>query len=177
MTTKLKKILTIAAVLLMCLSLASCGKSASTETEDVEDQDQEIEIIEQEDDEYVDPDDPTTKNYENGITFEEEVEGAQIVTAKKSAEDFVGDWEATSGQSLYQYGNVDITVNENGTWTGNIATDDLEGSWTEDGDGLSMTSEYFDFQLVFTDNDVLVMKYWPDEDDNDYIATVLTRKK
>jgi hypothetical protein len=170
-----KKLLTTAAILLMCLCLAACGKSANTDTtEEVEeDPESDVEYIEEEEI----ADDPTTADYDNGIIFEEEDEDTELTTAEKSPSDFFGTWEATSAQSHYQYGNIDLTVKEDGTWEGNISDDDLKGEWIEKDGGLYMTSEYFNFQLAYTDKDVLVMEYWPDEDDPEYcLVSVLTKK-
>ena len=94
---------------------------------------------------------------------------------KKSSDEFVGSWKATSGQSIYQYGNVDIEVKEDGTWSGNVSREPLTGKWSETDEGLHLTSDLFDCDLMFTEDNVLVMRYSPNED-GEYLTTVLTKK-
>ena len=65
---------------------------------------------------------------DNGISFDEEEEGADIVKVEAPDEDFYGTWTATSGMALYLYGNIDITIKEGGTWSGNITEEDMSGT-------------------------------------------------
>ena len=118
------------------------------------------------------------EDYDNGIIFEEEDDGAELVLKKSSPEDFVGSWEATSGQAMYQFGNVDIKVRLDGTWSGNIADEDLKGSWKQYGDGIYCSSDLFEFTLAYTQNNVLIMRTVPEEDNPEdvIITTVLTKK-
>lgn len=117
---------------------------------------------------------------DNGIDFDEEEEGAEIVKAEAPDEDFYGTWTATSGMALYLYGNIDITIKEGGTWTGNITEEDLSGTWTRDGVDLHVVSDDgdIDFLFAFTEDGKLVMQrdVADDGEEADYVNTVLTKK-
>lgn len=119
--------------------------------------------------------DQDNTNYDNGIEFEEEGEGADLQFKKADESDFYGTWEATSGNAMYLYGNVEITIKKGGKWTGNIAEEDLEGEWTYDGTTMSLTSELYNATLSFTQDGKLVMQEDRDEDGN-LINTVMTKK-
>lgn len=122
-------------------------------------------------------DDPTTKEYDNGIYFDEEGEGAEISLRKSSVTDFYGTWQATSGQAAYFYGNVEITINGDKTWKGNITDEPLKGRWQEKGGGLYLTSEIFNCDLNFSsEGNLLMQEDYGDEYDDDAVIVVLTRK-
>lgn len=121
-------------------------------------------------------DDPTTKDYDNGINFDEEIEDAEIEYKKSSVDDFIGSWEATSGQSAYFYGNVDLTINPDGTWTGNITEEPLKGKWKEQGGGIYLTSEIFNCNLTFTADGTLIMQEDYEDTDDEAVLVVLTHK-
>lgn len=150
----------------MILLLAGCKKNAEQNT----DSEGEVSM-----EEIADEQAEGTEDYDNGIYFDEEADGAEIVAKKKSSDEFVGSWKATSGQSIYQYGNVDIEVKEDGTWSGNVSSEPLTGKWSETSEGLHLTSNLFDCDLMYTEDNVLVMRYSPNED-GEYLTTVLTKK-
>lgn len=117
---------------------------------------------------------------DNGITFDEEEEDADIVKVEAPDEDFYGTWTATSGMALYLYGNIDITIKEGGTWSGNITEEDMSGTWTREGTDLHVVSDDgdIDFLFAFTEGGNLVMQRdTADEgEEADYVNTVLTKK-
>lgn len=117
---------------------------------------------------------------DNGISFDEEEEGADIVKVEAPDEDFYGTWTATSGMALYLYGNIDITIKEGGTWSGNITEEDMSGTWTREGTDLHVVSDDgdIDFLFAFTEGGNLVMQRdTADEgEEADYVNTVLTKK-
>ncbi len=166
MKTSLRKILCMILAVTMILLLAGCKKNAEQNT----DSEGEVSM-----EEIADEQAEGTEDYDNGIYFDEEADGAEIVAKKKSSDEFVGSWKATSGQSIYQYGNVDIEVKEDGTWSGNVSREPLTGKWSETNEGLHLTSDLFDCDLMFTEDNVLVMRYSPNED-GEYLTTVLTKK-
>ena len=166
MKTSLRKILCMILAVTMILLLAGCKKNAEQNT----DSEGEVSM-----EEIADEQAEGTEDYDNGIYFDEEADGAEIVAKKKSSDEFVGSWKATSGQSIYQYGNVDIEVKEDGTWSGNVSGEPLTGKWSETDEGLHLTSDLFDCDLMFTEDNVLVMRYSPNED-GEYLTTVLTKK-
>ena len=124
-----------------------------------------------------DEDDPITKDYDNGIYFEEEEEDAVITPKKAQESDFVGRWEATSGQSAYYYGNVELNIKENGTWTGNITEEPLTGKWVRKDAGIYLTSEIFNCTLEFTQEGSLIMLEDYEDSDEEPVVVVLTKKK
>ena len=163
-------------MILMAFSMAACSKDEEEADEVADVTDQATQEIPED---IVIPDDPTTKDYDNGIEFDEENEDFDVSVRKVSVDKFFGSWEATSGQALYQYGNVDIKVKANGRWTGNIADEDMSGKWVEKNGGIYLSSDLLEFQLAFTPDGTLVMLLQPDDDDDeheDYIVTVLTKK-
>ena len=117
---------------------------------------------------------------DNGISFDEEEEGADIVKVEAPDEDFYGTWTATSGMALYLYGNIDITIKEGGTWSGNITEEDMSGTWTREGTDLHVVSDDgdIDFLFAFTEGGNLVMQRDTAEEgeESDYVNTVLTKK-
>ena len=156
----------------MILLLAGCKKNTDTsEASDAAAEESEITMEDIMEDEFEE-----TEDYDNGIYFDEEADSAEIVTSKKSSDSFIGSWEATSGQAMYQFGNVDFDIKDDGTWTGNVSDEDLEGKWKETSEGIHLTSDLLDCDLVFTENNVLVMRYSPD-DDGEYINAVLSKKQ
>ncbi|MBQ3428625.1 MAG: hypothetical protein IJH28_02475 [Mogibacterium sp.] len=127
-------------------------------------------------DEFAIPEDAEIEeeDYDTGIDFEEEIEGAQLSFRSSEESEFMGSWTSTSGQAHYLYGNIDLDIEKGGKWTGNVADEDLSGSWTFDGTYLSLSSDLFNVTLAFTESGKLVMQ----EDrsgDGTYLNTVLTR--
>ena len=109
----------------------------------------------------------------NGIHFKEEYEGAELHMVESSPSAYAGSWEATSDQAVYLYGNVDITINGDGTWKGNITEEDCVGTWEDLGDHLHMVCDLFSFDLAFETGGNLIMT----ETGSDYVLnTVLTKK-
>lgn len=121
-------------------------------------------------------DDPTTKNYDNGIVYEDETEGSQVHTEKSGPEGFIGSWTAKSGQAAYFYGNVDIKIDTNGTWKGNITEEELRGKWIEKDGGLYLTSEIFNCTLKKSPEGHLIMQEDIEDSDEEGVIVVLTRK-
>lgn len=157
MNTTLKRILCVILALILVLVLFLCIKNSKPA------------------DTSEDPEVATenTADQDNDIYFEEENDDAEIVVKKKAPEDFVGSWTATSARAEFQYGMVNITIKADGTWNGYIAYEDLTGTWEEIEDGLHLTSDIMECDLRFTKDDLLVMYYSPNHDDN-YLTTVLT---
>lgn len=112
---------------------------------------------------------------DNAPMYEEEAEDAQLTFKKVDESEFFGKWHADSGQAIYMYGNVDLDIKSGGKWSGNVAGEDLSGTWKADGNALRLESEYFNASLSFTDKNVLVMQE-DREDDGEFINTVLIKK-
>lgn len=121
--------------------------------------------------------DPTKKNYDNGIVFEEEGDGYEITVADTEADKFIGKWEATSGNSHYLFGNLDLNIQKDGKWTGNITNEDLNGTWEEKDGGIYLDGDVFKGQLNFSDSGTLLLQYLPFKDSTEPVIIVLTEKK
>lgn len=115
----------------------------------------------------------------NGIMFEEEMDGADIVKAQAKEEDFYGTWEATSDMALYLYGNFELTIKDGGKWTGNITEEKMDGVWRMEGNTMHVINEWIDVTLCFTEDGTLVMQRNDAEEGEpeDMVNTVLTRKR
>ena len=105
----------------------------------------------------------------------QEAEDAELTFKESEKKDFVGTWTADSGQSVYMYGNVELDIKKDGTWTGNIAGEDLKGTWEMDESSAVLESDLFNASLSYTDKNVLIMQE-DREGDGDYINTVLKKK-
>ena len=61
--------------------------------------------------------------------FENEADGAEVVTMPHDEKDFIGAWQAPSEQAKYLWGNINLRIKEDGTWTGNITEESFHGRW------------------------------------------------
>ena len=165
MKTNLKRILALLMASLCVAILVSCGSGGDY----VDDAGTLEDMTDEETAEYLD----------NGIVFEEEDEDAELSFKEAAETDFLGSWEATSGNAIYKYGNVDLNIEENGKWTGNVADEDLTGTWKIDGNSMVLESELFGARLSFTEDGKLIMQEDREGEDNpeNYINTVLTKKE
>lgn len=124
-----------------------------------------------------DPDEALIDKEGNGIAFEEEDDEAVLEKVNADVSDYFGEWEATSDMAQYLYGNVDITVKDDGTWEADITEEALGGTWEDKGDHLHMNDTkagLFSFDLAFEKGGKLIMI---DTDSDDEVHTVLTKKK
>ena len=160
MNNNFKKLLALVISLMLCLSFAACGDK----TEGTEDASADADI--------------TTEEEATGISFDEEDEDALIVKADADDSQFCGTWKATSDYASYMYGNITITIKEDGTWEGNITDTDMTGTWSRDGQDLIFTNEYLTLSMCFTENGTLVMqRNLADEgDDEEMVNTVLVKE-
>ena len=108
-----------------------------------------------------------------GVSFDEEEEGATIVKVKTDPSMFVGRWKSTSDRADYLYGNVDLKINEDGTWSADITGEKLKGKWKDMGDYLHMTNDLFSFNVFFNEKGHLLME---EVDSEGNLYTVLTRQ-
>lgn len=125
-------------------------------------------------------DDLISKDYDNGVMFDEEMEGYKVEVKKSPVTDFVGSWEATSGNAHYLLGNLDLKINADGTWKGNVAGDDVSGTWAEQDGGIYIKCKdnrvNFGGQLIFNPSGNLIYSYYPLENSTEPTNIVLTKK-
>ncbi len=159
--------------LVMALTMAACNSSKSVDeemeeaagiTEEMDAEEAAEKLAEEE-----------AELYDNGIMFDEEMEGTELHFKSVEAKDFFGSWEATSGQSIYMYGNVDIKITSDGKWSGNITDEEVQGTWEFKNPTLSLKSELWNLSLSFTDDGKLIMQE-EIEDSDEPLNTVLTKK-
>jgi len=148
---------------IMIFSFTACKSSDDTSADgDVNEQ-----VEEMEDEELVEmPEGEDT-------VYPEEIDGAVIEKVKTDSSKYVGTWEGRSFHAVELYGNIEVTVNKNGTWTANITEDNLSGTWKDEGDHLHMESEAFVFDLAFDKEGALVLIEGEGED---ALNTVLEKK-
>ena len=161
-------IMSIALVVLVCVLVFSVKHRATEEDY--------AQVVPVEDPENYDPESGIKLLPEgNGIVFEEEQDGAEIQYKDEDYSKFVGEWTATSDISNQLYGNVDITINDDHTWSGNITDDEYSGKCVEADNGLDIKVRSFDFNLAFDENGTLILTRYGKDGSSD-IHTVLTRK-
>lgn len=112
----------------------------------------------------------------DGVYYEEEDDGAELNLSESTADKFFGTWVAKSELAKQTYGNVEITIEKGGTWTGVITDEPLEGKWTAADGGLTLTSTLFNCKLAFNENGTLLMIEDTGEEYADDLVTVLVKK-
>ena len=120
-------------------------------------------------DEVEESDSPMDKQTES--QFVDEDEESELSTKKMDGSFFVGTWVAESEKAEFMYGNVTITINEDGTWDGNITDEEIHGTWTRSGDGIRLDSEVIPFNMVYTKNNNVVL-----QETDDAVRIVLTKQ-
>lgn len=140
-----KKTLSLMLILMLAFTITSCSDSSESQVE----------------------------QGENGTFYSEEEEGATIDIVEADSSKFVGAWTCTSEKAEYLYGDIELTVNSDNTWSGIITDENLEGTWELDGDKMHMNSELFSFDLAYSNTGNLLMIETQSDGD---IVTVLTAK-
>lgn len=113
---------------------------------------------------------------DNDVIIEEELEGSEIEKAKEEPPKFIGKWTATSAQAEYLYGNVDIEIKGDNTWTANVTEEEFDGTWVQDEYGITLTSSLLDCKFYFSTSGKLIMEDYRFEDSGDPLITVLTKR-
>jgi predicted small secreted protein len=165
--------LLIASTMILAGCFGSLGSGGDSDKADKQPSNGE-KLSEEEIDELIEQD------YDNGISFEEEDEGYKVTVKKNPGAKFVGKWEATSGNAHYLLGNLDLNVKADGTWKGNVAGDDLSGTWTEKDGGIYLKCNdpniNFGGLMVYTPDGTLIYSYYPLENSEEPNNIVLTKK-
>ena len=165
MRKRIISLLLIASLLLSCMALAACKKSADDEEQSASvDIDELAEDIEGEDDyEDPNPDDPA---------YDNELDGAEPVMTAHDEKDFYGKWSATSERAHYVFGNVDLVISDDGSWSGNIVEEEYTGTWEYKDSSLNIKSSdnLINWNLFFVEDGSLMFK---DLDDPDLAPLVL----
>ena len=147
----MKRFLTFMLVLLMMMSVAvSCGKDNGDDNQG---------------------DKNPTEHTQTESESEDEDTDMEIKPEKADLSEFYGTWTALSDKAEYMYGNVDITINEDGTWKGNITDEDLSGTWKKADNYIVCSSKLFTFNVLKSTNGNIVM-----QETDDAVRVVLTKR-
>lgn len=163
-----KRILSLALIFALIFSsmvLASCKKGEEEEATSEADFE---EIYEEE----LDTDSEEFEDMDSDPAYENEMDGAEPVMVAHEEKDFYGTWSARSERAHYVFGNVDLVINEDGTWTGNIVEEDFSGTWEYVDSSLNITSSdnLIKWNLFYVEDGSLMFK---DLDDPDLAPLVL----
>ena len=166
--TKNKSILLLllALALSMTMVLAGCGSSGEGSTEagddpaDISDQ---ISLMDEP--EWTEPNDPKL--------------ASKAEKLNEDPESFYGTWISTSADTENLYGNLEITIKENGTFTANITDENLTGKWHKIDGGIEYNNELISGKIFYGPTCIMTFEEF-DEDGNetdDDIMVVLKKKK
>ena len=168
----MKKYLSILLIFTIILTMGLFTTACSKDDEDANaNSNSSLDLDAEDSEDDADPD--LKENPSKGISYDEENDEAVIKRTKSDSTRYFGSWTALSDKAEYLYGNIDIKINEDGTWSGDITGEKLKGKWTNKGDHLHMQNELFSFDLTFDTSGNLVMI---ETGSDGVINTVLVRK-
>lgn len=98
------------------------------------------------------------KPKEDAVDFENLSPAEQAQELNKHEESFYGTWSATSAKAEHLYGNLDLTINEDGTFDGNVFQMDFKGTWEKIDEGISLDSDFIEGALYFGEKCRLVIR-------------------
>lgn len=142
----------ILALFLCCFS--SCSKDEPTP--EAEQSEQQMEESHENDD------------FENPA-YDNEEDGAVVKEQASDVSTFIGNWEARSDRAKYLYGNIDLSIKEDGTWTGNLTDEDFSGKWEYNGTGITLSSEIINCDLFQATDGSMMFR---DHDDTDVLLVL-----
>ena len=152
-----RSLLSLIVVLILVVSsccFSSCSKSEpSPEAEQLESEMQES---------Y------TNDDFENPA-YDNEQEGAVVQEKASDVDTFIGNWDARSDRAKYLYGNINLSIREDGTWKGNITDEDFSGKWEYNGTGITLSSEIINCDLFQATDGSIMFK---DHDDPDVLLVL-----
>ena len=147
----------ITALLLATVMIFSMGimSSCSSEEEDTVESEMLKRQMNIEENDFEDP------------SLSNEEDGAEIVTMPHDEKDYVGVWQAPSERAKYLWGNINLKINEDGTWKGNITEENFRGRWKYDGSGVVIKSNdaVIYWKLFYAQDGTLMCQDMEEEDD------------
>ena len=173
MKNSLFKVVSLVLIIVSAIAMSSCGKLFGTDDDSANSgSGKKIEISDDMTDEEA------MEVINNGIEFEEEADGTNLHFRQSDELEYLGKWEATSGQSIYMYGVMELNILPAGKWTGTIVDEKVSGNWTFEKNKMNLTSEWFEASLSFTADGKLIMQENRGEDgEDDIVTTVLTKRE
>lgn len=154
----------IISLFLVCLLISSAALLSSCKKEEEEKPSGVSTGLKQQMKESEDFEDPAYKNEEDT---------AVLVNTPHPEEDYIGKWTASSDHAEWLYGNVNLKINDDHTWSGNITDESYSGRWTYTNQGVVIkdTKGYINWKLYFVADGSLVFE------DNDQPGTAIVLKK
>ena len=96
-------------------------------------------------------------DYENPA-YDNEQEDAVVNETTADENAFYGKWVANSNRAHYLYGNINLDIKEDGSWTGNITEEDYSGTWSYNGEYITLESELVNCDLFFAEDGQLMFR-------------------
>lgn len=145
MNKKLISLFLVCLLILTAALLSSCKKEKEEKASGVSTG------LKQQMKESEDFEDPSLKNEEDT---------AVLVNTPHPEEDYIGKWTATSDHAEWLYGNVNLKINEDHTWSGNITEESYTGRWTYTSEGVVIKDKkgYINWKLYFVADGSLVFE-------------------
>ena len=116
-------------VIVMIMAFAMCFAFASCGDKDTSGQNTEETTTEQ----GANAQQPTTQS-------------GDVVIVETPKEDFYGTWSADSAKAEHLSGNFSVTIYEDGTWTGVITDEEMQGTWEETDFGVRIRDDVYDWE-------------------------------
>lgn len=152
--------LLLALVMALAFTLSACGSSDEEEPTDAGVSD---EVSLMEDPEATKPNDPKLASKAEALN--------------EDPSSFYGTWISTSADAENLYGNLEITINENGTVRANITDIDMKGTWKKIDGGIEYKTELISGKIFYGPTCVMTFEeFEADEDGDDDIQVVLKKK-
>ena len=156
--------LTMAAILALSFSLTACGSSDSAAPlveEDVAvDDTANLSLM----------DDPeSTRSGDPKLASKAE-------KLNEDPESFYGTWVSTSPDAENLYGNLEITILENGTFVANITGEKLRGKWKKIDGGIEYKNELISGKIYYGPTCIMTFEEFAEDEENDDIEVVLIKK-
>ena len=152
-------ILTLTAILTLSFSLTACG---SSEEEDVASDPMNLSLMD--DPEATQANDPKL--------------ASKAEKLNEDPENFFGTWISTSADTENLYGNLEITINKNGTFDANITGEKLHGKWHKIDGGIEYKNELISSKIFYGPTCILTFEEFNSSDEGgEDIQVVLVKKE
>lgn len=160
---KKRKFLTYLLLVVMMITtafcLTGCGSDENTQETAVSQEEEVTEPANPDEGIMMDVDES-----EIASNIEKKANSVSSKDAKKlnsDAANFYGSWTATSARAHDMYGNIDLTINKDGTFDANVTEEIFSGTWEKTDYGIHFESELIVGAMYY--NDKCKMTF--DEDD------------
>lgn len=96
----------------------------------------------------------------------------------EAPESFYGTWVSNSADTENLYGNLEITILENGTFKANITGENLKGTWKKIDGGIEYKNEYISGKIYYGPTCIMTFEEFTEDGESDEdIEVVLTKKE